>query len=68
MDPHCGTPRAQGRLGPRLMVAQPRRVAVHGLYRRALDEGLEDYVGMRMGHGVREGEQTTRLWCARAVG
>ena len=26
------------------------------------DEGLEEMVGMRMGHGVREGEQSTRLW------
>eukprot|EP01044_Picomonas_judraskeda_P002805 COSAG03_NODE_213_length_10549_cov_7.843349_2_plen_1370_part_00 len=50
--------------GPRvkMMVAQPRRIAAHSLMQRAKQDGLADVVGMRMGHGVREESNKTRLW------
>jgi hypothetical protein len=53
---------SRGKNGPKLMVAQPRRVAARALYQRALAEGHKDIVGMRMGHGVREGEPSARVW------
>jgi HrpA-like RNA helicase len=46
----------------KMMVAQPRRIAAHSLMQRAKQDGLSDVVGMRMGHGVREEQRTTRLW------
>ena len=46
----------------RMMVAQPRRIAAHALLERAKSCGYSDVVGMRMGHGVREGGPSTALW------
>ena len=44
------------------MVAQPRRIAAHGLHERAVRQGHGGKVGLRMGHGVREETRETRLW------
>ncbi|KAL1504712.1 hypothetical protein AB1Y20_008491 [Prymnesium parvum] len=46
----------------RIMVAQPRRIAAHGLYERAVHEGRAEEVGLRLGHGVRKETSATRLW------
>ena len=49
------------------MAAQPRRLAAHTLYRRAIERGLGPEVGLRMGHGVRDESPRTRLWLAPLV-
>jgi len=46
----------------KMMVAQPRRIAAHALLERAKACGHSDVVGMRMGHGVREGGKNVALW------
>lgn len=45
----------------RMMVSQPRRIAVSSLYKR-VKETLGDQVGMRMGHGVREESHETKIY------
>lgn len=45
----------------RMMVSQPRRIAVSSLYKR-VKESLGDQVGMRMGHGVREESPDTKVF------
>lgn len=43
------------------MITQPRRIAVINLKRR-LQEQLGDQIGMRMGHGVREESDATKIF------
>ncbi len=43
------------------MITQPRRIAVINLKRR-LQEQLGDKIGMRMGHGVREESEDTKIF------
>jgi HrpA-like RNA helicase len=45
----------------RMMVSQPRRIAVSSLYKR-VKETLGEKVGMRMGHGVREECRDTQVY------
>lgn len=45
----------------RMMVSQPRRIAVSSLFKR-VRETLGDKVGMRMGHGVREESSDTQIF------
>ncbi len=43
------------------MITQPRRIAVINLKRRLQDQ-LGDKIGMRMGHGVREESDNTKIF------
>ena len=45
----------------RMMVSQPRRIAVTNLYRR-VKESLGDKVAMKMGHGVREESEDSQIY------
>ena len=49
-------------VGAKMMVAQPRRIAVKGLHQRAEQEGVGHLVGMRMGGGIRDEGRQTRMW------
>ena len=61
IDPHTPpNPTSRARTTIRMFVAQPRRIAVHGLYRR-LKPQLGSRVGMMMGHGVREIGRDTQI-------
>ena len=52
----------EARPDARLMVAQPRRIAAHGLFERARRGEDGHLYGLRMGHGVRDEGPSTRCW------